>query len=189
MTSSFPTPRTTQIVTLHHVNEAAITASNSAAVTSQLVFVLSNLDIYSAVSAVWDQYRIDCIRLTIVPDQNAIPLETNSSVSLVQMYVVIDYDDGNALATANAAKKYDNCAIVEPAESLCRQFQPRAALAAYSGAFSSFGNVGGLWIDMASPSVQHYGVKIYVPQATVAQTLLQSWKVEIEYWVSYRAVY
>jgi hypothetical protein len=32
--------------------------------------------------------------------------------------------------------------------------------ALYAGSFTSFGNVSSPWIDMASPNVEHYGVKI-----------------------------
>lgn len=189
MTTSCGIPRTTQMVTLHHVTEGAnLLQSASTAVTAQYNFQLSSLDIASAVTGLWDQYRIDCIRWTLIPDNNAIPIENTSNTALSQVYCVIDYDDSTALATAQAAKKYDNLAIVEPAESICRQFQPRAALAAYSGVFTSFANVAGMWIDIASPSVQHYGIKVYIPPGIVGQTFLQSWKVEIEYWVSYRSV-
>lgn len=177
------------MVTLHHVTEGSnILQSASTAVTAQYNFQFSNLDVASTLSQVWDQYRIDCIRWTLIPDNNAIPIQQTSNTSLSQVYCVIDYDDSSALASANAAKRYDNVAIVEPGESLCRQFQPHIALAAYSGVFTSFGNVAPMWIDTASPSVQHYGVKLFIPPGLVGQTFLQSWKVEIEYWVSYRAI-
>ncbi len=189
-TLSIRPPRTTQQCTFHHVTEATdLVCSNAAAVTAQYNFQLSSLDIASAVGAVWDQYRIEAIRFSILPDNNANPIEPHGNTTLVQLYCVIDYDDSSALGSANAAKRYDNCAVVEPAESLCRTFQPRVATATYSGAFTSFANEGPLWIDMASQSVQHYGVKVYIPACTAAQTNVQSWKVEIEYWVSYRSVF
>jgi len=35
------------------------------------------------------------------------------------------------------------------------------AVAAFSGAFTSYSNVPAGWIDSASPGVQHYGLKLY----------------------------
>ncbi len=189
-TVSVRPPLTTQQVCFHHVTEGpALVASGAGAVTAQYNFQLANLDIASAIGAVFDQYRIEAVRFSIIPDNNAIPIENNSNTTLVQLYCVIDYDDSNALGSVSAARKYDNCAIVEPAESLCRTFQPRIATAAYSGAFTSFANEKPCWIDMASPSVQHYGVKVYIPPCTAGQTFVQSWKVEIEYWLSYRSLF
>jgi len=40
------------------------------------------------------------------------------------------------------------------------------AVAAYSGAFTSYSNLVGGWIDSASPAVQHYGIKLATPIAT-----------------------
>jgi hypothetical protein len=147
------------------------------------------LDNSAAFENVFDQYRIDAIRMTCKPSNNAVGLVTNSTTTLVPLYCVIDYDNTSNLATAAAAREYANCIVLEPGESFVRTFQPRVAVAAYSGSFSSFENVEPPWIDCASPSVQHYGVKILVPGVTAAQTLLQSWDVTYEYYVSFKSVF
>jgi len=102
------------------------------------------------------------------------------------MYVVIDYDDGTALTSANLASAYSNCVVLNPGESCERTFSPHMALAAYGGAFTSYANVSPQWIDAASTGVQHYGVKVWVPNCTVGQTLLQSWDVTIEHYLEMR---
>jgi len=43
-----------------------------------------------------------------------------------------------------------------------------------------------VWLDAASNAIQHYGVKIFIPGVTAAQTQLQSWDVEVEYWIEFR---
>jgi hypothetical protein len=43
-----------------------------------------------------------------------------------------------------------------------------------------------VWIDMASQSVNHYGIKYYIPQATAAQTQLPSWLIVAELFVEFR---
>jgi len=168
---------------------ATITATPTSGVNNTTYFQLSNLDNSSSFENVWDQYRIDAIRMTVKPQNNAIGLVTNSTTSLVPLYCVIDYDNTSNLSSAAAAREYANCIVLEPGESFTRVFQPRVAAAVYSGAFTSFANMEPPWIDCASPNVQHYGVKIFVPGATAAQTLLQSWDVTYEYYISFKSVF
>jgi len=60
-------------------------------------------------------------------------------------------------------------------------------MAAYTAsAFSGYANESNVWLDAASNAIQHYGVKIFIPGVTAAQTQLQSWDVEVEYWIEFR---
>jgi hypothetical protein len=188
-TVSVAIPRITSQYTTRQLNEPSIVVASAVGnVNPTYNFQLGFLDNLSPFVALFDQYRIDAIRFTIVPQNNAIGLVTNSTTTLEPLYCVIDYDDSNALTSVAQCREYDNCVILYPAESAQRTFQPRMALAAYSGGFSSYANVAPTWVDVASASVQHYGVKLFVPQATAAQTLLQSWNVEIEYFISFRSI-
>jgi len=182
-TASFPLPRVTEMCVVKGTASAVVTATPTAAVTTQYAFQLSNCNVGTGF---WDQYRIDAIRFTITPQNNAIGLVTNSTTTLVPMYCVIDYDDASSLASVAAAESYSNCIVLNPGESLERVFQPRVALAAYTGSFGGYANMAPTWIDAASNTVQHYGIKLYVPGTAAAQTLLQSWDVTIEYFVSFR---
>jgi hypothetical protein len=188
MTISYPPPTTNQSYTFRQLTTpATYTMSNSADQTNVYNFQFANLDGASALQ-IWDQYRIDCIRFTLVPEVNALQAVTTSTTSFPPMYIVIDYDDSTALASSAAARKYDNVVELRCFQSLSRTFKPRAALAAYAGAFTNFANVPSPWIDMASQGVQHYGVKTYWPQAIAAQTLLLRYFVEVEYWVTVRSL-
>jgi len=190
LTQSCRIPRTTDIfVTRQITGPTTITATPTSVVNNTTYFQLSNLDNSASFENVFDQYRIDAIRMTCKPQNNAIGLVTNSTTSLVPLYCVIDYDNTSNLSTAAAAREYDNVICLEPGESFVRVFSPRVAVAAYSGAFSSFENSTAPWIDCASPNVQHYGVKILVPGATAAQTMLQSWDVTYEYFMSFKSTF
>jgi len=102
---------------------------------------------------------------------------------------VVDYDDNNALSSAAQARSFESCIIVPPGVECTRQFRPRIAVSAYTGSFGGFANLDAQWLDSASPSIQHYGVKLFIPGATASQTQLQSWTVEREYWISFRKVH
>jgi hypothetical protein len=134
----------------------------------------------------FDQYKLTAVRVTISPDQNAIGLFTNSTTQYVPLYCVIDYDDNNTLSSVAGAEAYSNCVSLGAGESCERLFQPRMAVSAYTGSFGGFANMANVWIDSASNSVQHYGVKLFIPGATAAQTLLPSWQISTEYFFAFR---
>lgn len=139
-------------------------------------------------SGFFDQYRILAIRFNLRAQQNAIGLTTNSTTTVTPIYCVIDYDDASSLGSANAAMAYSNCLVLSPGQSCSRTFKPRAAMAAYNGTFGGYASVASPWIDANSNTVQHYGVKLYIPGVTAGQTLLQSWEVEIEYFIQFKKV-
>jgi len=189
VTSSVPIPKLTQQCTFRQFVVGTVqSASSSSTVANNYYFTLDSLPNYTALS-IWDQYRIDAIRIAFVPQNNAIGLVTNSTASLVDLYCVLDYDDANNLGSTSAALKYDNVIVAAPGESLERTFRPRIAKAAYQSAgFTGYVNEESTWLDTAYHAIQHYGVKIFIPQATNAQTTLQTWDVFIEYFVSFRSL-
>jgi len=188
MTMSTPVPTTNQSYTFRQmVNAADYVASNAADQANVYNFQFGNLD-GAAALAIFDQYRIDAIRFTLIPAFNAVQVPTTSTTSFTPIYVVIDYDDSTALASIANARKYDNCIELATHESCSRLFKPRAALAAYAGAFNNYANVPSPWLDTVSSGVQHYGIKTYWPQVVAAQTILARYFVEIEYWITMRSL-
>jgi hypothetical protein len=163
---------------------ASITAQATSAQNLTYYFALTNAAVGSGF---FDQYRIAAIRFNVRPQQNAIGLTTNSTTTVTSIYVVIDYDDANALSTLANYQSYSNCVALAPGQSLSRTFRPHIALAAYSASsFAGYANESNMWVDSGSTAVQHYGVKIFVPGVTTAQTQLQTWDVEMEYFIEFR---
>jgi hypothetical protein len=184
-----PAPSSTFTVRMATQTSALLSVTPTSSQNPTYAFTLSDLDNAATFTGVFDQYKIECVCFKLIPMQNAIGLTTNSTTTCVTPYVIVDYDDNTAITTAAAARSYESCVIVPPGESCSRQFQPRIAVAAYNGAFSGYANMPAQWIDAATANVQHYGVKVFVPGATAAQTQLQSWTVEREYWISFRKVH
>lgn len=152
-------------------------AQATASQNPTVYFTLANFNLGTGY---YDQYRFEAIRFTISPANNAIGLTTTSTTTVTPIYCVIDYDDATALGSVSAALAYTNCVTLNPGESVERVFRPRMALAAYNGSFGGYANSEPLWIDAASSNVQHYGIKLYIPGVTAAQTQLQQWNVTIE---------
>lgn len=182
-TASCLVPKVTEEALVRSTATTTITASATVSVKPTFNFTLAGAQVGSGF---FDQYRIEAIRFTIAPQNNAVGLVTNSTTTLQPLYCVIDYDDSTALSSAGAAVVYSNCIVLNPGESCERVFQPRMAMAAYSGAFTSYAVMDPQWIDAASSSVQHYGIKCWVDPCTIGQTLLQSWDVTVEYFIRFR---
>lgn len=135
---------------------SVIASSNIANTFTSFNFQLSQLDQAASFQALFDQYRIRMIEVNFIPAQTEQPTPV---INQGNFYTVVDYDDSNALTSVAAAVDYTNVQFGTGTQQQRRVFQPHVAVAAYSGAFTSFENQASPWIDMQSPNVQHYGVK------------------------------
>jgi len=99
------------------------------------------------------------------------------------MISVLDYDDSTSTASA-ALRQYESAVQVQSTRPMTRTLCPHVAIAAYSGAFTSFANKKMVWIDSGSPSVVHYGVKsALINCQVVSQTI---YDVQARYVVQFR---
>jgi len=73
--------------------------------------------------------------------------------------------------------------ILQPGESCSRTFKPQVSV--------NSGDPLPLqtqWYPTTSSGIAYNGLTIFVPQVTAAQTLLQKWNLEVEYYLSFRNV-
>jgi hypothetical protein len=124
-------------------------------------FSLATLPNSTEYTTLFDQYRIAQITLTFQPST----LVATSS----PLYSVIDYDDSNAPTSLNDLLQYDTLKTTMTGAYHIRTLNPRFTLGAYSGTLTSYANApNDMWVDVASPGVQYYGVKICWPAFTGA---------------------
>jgi len=148
-------------------------------------FQLSTFNGYTDFSATFDMYRLRAVSVRFDPMYKIGNLGTTNINP--RLYTVIDYDDSNTIAPGSLVQ-YDSCVVTPPDCGVVRTLIPRMALAAYAGGvFTSFANAQDQWIDIASPSVQHYGVKASLDPGNAGQTSLQSFTVHIEAFWQFRA--
>lgn len=151
-------------------------------------FALTSLDNYTEFTGLFDQYRIVAVELHIRPLQNNSQYFSTSTDLFPRFCSVIDYDDATVLTSAADYRQYQTYKETNWNQYHSRVIRPHLAVAAYSGAFNSYANMSGTWIDLVSPSVQHYGWKYFVSTGAVGQTHLQSWSVEYKYCLEFRQV-
>jgi len=143
-------------------NLAFFTTSTVSNTFAGTFFALSSMNDASEYAAVFDQYRIMAVEITIMPSTQTVAGLTGHLLS------AIDYDDVASITPALNAQK-STVVISNLQDTVVRSFTPKIALAAYSGAFTAY-SVGPAhsWINTASPTVQHYGHKLTANPTTAA---------------------
>jgi hypothetical protein len=137
---------------------STITASTTVDLAVGLYFSLDSLPSYTDFTNLFDSYRIVQVRVVFMP--------VTLGVTHTPLMTIIDYDDANPL-TYQTALQYDSAQIVATNVPHERVLNPRAALAAYSGTFTSYSIADQrMWFDAGSPSVQFFGLKYVLPAAT-----------------------
>jgi len=144
---------------------ALVTTSTSTPTYGSFAFTIGYLDQVSSLSAVFDQYKIRMLEVWITPVQSAV---TGMSTKWAS---VLDFDDSNNLTAYNQAYDYENVVETTLQDGHYRRFEPHIAVATYSGAFTSYGNIVAPWIDFASTGVLHFGVKVAAQTSTTATPL------------------
>lgn len=170
------------IDTTYYLTQAALTES-----TLGFNFKLSDVAQYTSFQTLFDQYRIDEVQMIIRPTGQAQYIVGYANQKIPLLYTVLDYDDNTSPTGVSQLKEYANCQV-SLYETVCVRFVPHAATAAYSGAFTSFANVRPPWIDIAYPSILHYGVKMACEAGLSGQTALQYWDISVKYRISFRNV-
>jgi len=154
-----------------------------------MTFSLADLSSSSEFAALFDEYRIIQLRVFLEPVITA--AGGNTYNNLPPIYTCIDPDDGIAPANLDTVLQFDTCQV-DPVGGtgriIERCFMPKFSMSAYSGAFTSFTNVSPYttWIDTASLSVQHYGLKVYWPNWAFAGTVTVQLRATVGYVIQCR---
>jgi hypothetical protein len=112
----------------------------------------------TSLGGVFDQYRVDAVEIFLRPQANQSLITGTKPVG--NLYTVLDFDDANTTISIANLEAYENCITSAVYEPQRRCFVPRLALAAYgAGAFTSYANSAPMWLDAASGSIAHFGLK------------------------------
>jgi hypothetical protein len=131
-----------------------ITTSLTLNTFASQVFTLNDLAQVATLSALFDQYKIEAITCWVKPE-----LSVATAQIPVDYATCIDLDDATVPAAYTTVEEFQTCVSSPLTLGHCHKFRPHIAVAAYSGAFTSFKNDPSTWIDVASPGVQHFGLK------------------------------
>lgn len=146
-------------------------------------WALSDLPNYTEFTALYDQYRIDCVKVSVTPAFQRPLLGSGSSGFNGIVYHFVDFDDDASPTTEDDFTQRSNVRTASGCQPFGVALEPRVALAAYSGAFTSYANARP-WVDVASTGVRWYGWKMGVigPVGEV-----QTYNISFEVVVSFRS--
>jgi len=102
---------------------------------------------------VFDQYRIDQLECWFDFMDLSVPGNYPAFMTTV------DLDDANTPTSVGQISDKLGAVVTAGPSGHYHKWRPHIAVASYSGAFTSYSNVPSGWIDSASPSVQHFGIK------------------------------
>jgi hypothetical protein len=107
----------------------------------------------ASLASTFDQYRIDQLETWITATT------PNSLASFPILTTAVDLDDANVPASSNAVEDHIGAVTSDGPGGHYHKWKPHVAVAAYSGAFTSYANLPSQFIDSASPNVSHFGLK------------------------------
>jgi len=156
-----------------------------------LAFQLSDLSQSSTFASMFDQYRMEKVKVHFKARSNAVAVFNTASPNgaVPTAYIVVDRDDASPLASIQNAMEYDNVQAFNGEEDCTVELVPSVTPAVFaSGAFSAYTTVpsDGVWLDIANTSVPCYGVKGVIGGLTVSTTSSWVWDVIAEYVISFR---
>jgi hypothetical protein len=156
-----------------------LTTSAVAATTfASQSFTINNLDGFAEYLGLFDQYRFDQIEVWIEP--TGAPQGTTAFNSVVSC---VDLDDASVPTTYASVAAHQCSVETNGAAGHYHRWKPHVAMAAYAGTFVGFGNSENQWIDSASNTVQHYGIKM----AALGTAVAVAYDIFIRAVISFRA--
>jgi hypothetical protein len=143
-----------------------LTTSTSAPTFGSASFTLAQLDQYVSFQNIFDQYRLAEVEVWVFaqPDNS----QTVENLLTSEIATVVDYDDNSNLTTFAQALDYPDATVTSLLQGHYKRFVPHIALGAYTSSFVGFANFGPQWIDAASSTVSHYGLKLAAAISAVA---------------------
>lgn len=184
--SPMPAPKRMQICTFRRTYTIGRIQANTGDTLLAYNFQLSSLPNYTEFVQLFDSYRILEAVLTFAPYSTAVTSNSGTASYPGLIGSWLDYDDSNLPANLQEGQQFDSYQRNTCTVPFIRVVRPRAAIAAYSGTFTSYGSVYGHWFDTASPSVQHYGLKLCVTGSSYA-TVTNIYEVEVTLTLQCRA--
>lgn len=171
-----------------------ILSSVSSDTFAGLSFTLSQVAGNAELTALFDQYRINGIKYSLIPRGNTAEITASSGASSVfqgqstGVFSVIDYDDATAPTTITQLMEYQNLKMTRATQTHSRYFKPRVNLQGVTnlgtGATGPTMNTRG-WIDCDFINVPHFGLKLALQQA-VNYNL--TYDVKIDFYLAFKNV-
>lgn len=172
------------------VSSADITQVANADAFMTYRFTLNDISNTTDFTALFDQYRFRAVKIEFRPRFNQANPGSVLANRLPRLFSVIDYDDNNAPTLISQLREYQSVKETRFDQDHVRLLKPRMAAIVLDNANTNtaLANEAAKWIDLAALTVSHFGVKIAIEGGVSGQTNLQSWSVDLHYYIEMRQV-
>lgn len=166
---------------------AVLTSSTTDRDFYAFVFRLIDIQGYTAFTAMFDQYKILKVMVTIIPRQNVNAPSFTGNVG-APLITVIDHDGFGGLPTSGDLLAYQTCIESSPLSTLRRVVYPSFRSSALdeknNNSLGSATRQRG-WVDCANPNIAWHGLFLMLPQTT---TVNLQWDLRMEYYLAFKDV-
>lgn len=161
-------PKVTNIK--RRVNKLDLLISSSQAVTFS--FALSDLSGYTDFTNLFDCYRINAVKVHIIPQANSNDTGATDTLSIPVIHYRNDIDDAVSVSNENQILEMENVKTRRLDRPFTHYFKVNTAGETYNNGITTAYSVNkrGVWIDGQYPNVAHFGFKAWIVTANV-QTL------------------
>ena len=157
------------------LSDSGIVASNAVGIITKTIdFNPSTASEWAQFSAIYDEFRVRAVRLSLIPYQQGSVTALNGTVVFV-----FDNDDNSVLTSLGAALEYESDHII-PAVWYANQNKPFSATFARPDAGD---HTAENWYDVGAPATAVGSVKFY---STALTTSVTYYTYVMEYFVEYR---
>jgi len=167
------------------VGLGTISVSNSIPTYGSYDFSLNDLPNYSELQSLYDMYKINCVKLTFLPQQTqSISIGSiNNPNASARFFSVIDYNDNGTPTSVNELRQYQSCkftSILRPHKRVI--FKPRIQ---DNGQTYSPGSP---WVNTSAADQNYFGLKYAIEAMESTTTTSMEYTVEAKYYLSFKCV-
>lgn len=181
--------------------EDALTSGLLTASNGVLNFRLSQISDHITLTNVYDQYRINWVKVQIIPKTNVAGIAENKGVNTIPVTVpiplplvglvgsAVDYDTNTAPASMAALCEYNNFKYTRGLDVHTRVLKPRPQTIWQSGGTTVQSPVftrENPWIDCVKPDVDHLGLRFIIEDS---DTALVTYDIMVKYNLSFKNVH
>lgn len=151
---------------------------------SGLVFTLDQVPGYTEFTNLYDFYKLNAVKLTFYPQmtQNISLGSVNNANASARFFSVIDLNDATAPTSSNDLREYSTCRMTPILRRHSRFLKPRIQDA------DKVYTPGRPWLYTSSPSIKHFGLKIFVEPMGSTSTTDMEYKCEAKFYLSFKSV-
>lgn len=145
---------------------SSVTGGIPSPIAQAYAFNLNQLPNVSEFTNLFDQYKITGAKLSFVPGASESlysPISgTSTANGFARFHSVIDYDDTTTPPSEDAMLQYGSLKTTGPMQTHVRYIKPKILHEIYRSAIATgYAPRAADWIDVGTPDVPHYGIKVW----------------------------